>query len=440
MVCALKVPTNLSLYAVRSPIIPADILKIGNLSIESSSEAIFAKDTRGIYHSINEAGAQMLGHRGTEVIGHSDADILPAEIAAEFRKTDEHVMATGQGHEREEKGLINGKPETFLTHKTPWRDSAGKIIGVIGVSSIITERKQMEAALENRIVALTRPLDDSAAITFEDLFDLAKIQKLQDEFAAATGVASIISRPDGTPITAPSNFCRLCAKIIRCSEAGRRNCEHSDACLGKHAAHGPSIQPCLSGGLWDAGASITVGDKHIATWLAGQVRDETQSEDKMRAYARDIGADEAVFLAAFREVPAMSRERFGQIAQMLFTLANQLSAMAYQNVQQARFITDRKKIEAERELLIAQLRSSIEQIKTLRGIVPICSGCKKIRDDSGYWQQVEAYVAKHTEAEFSHGLCPDCVQRLYPEYGDPPERSAGQPPPKRATDSPHNAA
>ncbi len=62
-----------------------------------------------------------------------------------------------------------------------------------------------------------------------------------------------------------------------------------------------------------------------------------------------------------------------------------------------------------------ELQESLEHIKTLRGIVPICSHCKKIRDSKGYWQQVEVYVRDHTEAEFSHGLCVDCMKELYPE-------------------------
>jgi hypothetical protein len=79
-------------------------------------------------------------------------------------------------------------------------------------------------------------------------------------------------------------------------------------------------------------------------------------------------------------------------------------------------ITDRKLAETERERLITELQSAIEQIKTLRGIVPICANCKKIRDDKGYWQQVEAYVSRHTEAQFSHSVCPNCMKKLYPEF------------------------
>jgi DNA-binding response OmpR family regulator len=64
---------------------------------------------------------------------------------------------------------------------------------------------------------------------------------------------------------------------------------------------------------------------------------------------------------------------------------------------------------------VSELEEALRQIKTLRGIVPICAGCKKIRDDAGYWNQVEAYVSAHSEASFTHGLCPECVVRLYPE-------------------------
>ncbi|MFO7775142.1 MAG: response regulator transcription factor [Candidatus Hydrogenedentota bacterium] len=64
---------------------------------------------------------------------------------------------------------------------------------------------------------------------------------------------------------------------------------------------------------------------------------------------------------------------------------------------------------------VEELNHALEHIKTLRGIVPICAHCKKIRDDQGYWNQLELYVREHTEAEFSHGFCPDCLNHLYPE-------------------------
>jgi GAF domain-containing protein len=76
----------------------------------------------------------------------------------------------------------------------------------------------------------------------------------------------------------------------------------------------------------------------------------------------------------------------------------------------------RKSAEDEKNRLLAELKESLVNIKTLKGLVPICSSCKKIRNDFGYWQQVEEYVAEHTEADFSHGLCDECAHKLYPQY------------------------
>lgn len=83
-------------------------------------------------------------------------------------------------------------------------------------------------------------------------------------------------------------------------------------------------------------------------------------------------------------------------------------------------ITARKKAEAEREKTIAELKLAMDQIKTLKGFIPICSCCKKIRDDKGYWEQVEAYITKHSDAQFTHGICPECRRKFYP---DAPERT-----------------
>ncbi|MDP1678329.1 MAG: PAS domain S-box protein [Bacteroidota bacterium] len=81
-----------------------------------------------------------------------------------------------------------------------------------------------------------------------------------------------------------------------------------------------------------------------------------------------------------------------------------------------RDISERKRTEKERDVMITELQTSLEQIKTLKGIVPICAHCKKIRDDKGYWEQVEAYVSKHSDAQFSHSICPDCRKEHYPEF------------------------
>jgi PAS domain S-box-containing protein len=78
-------------------------------------------------------------------------------------------------------------------------------------------------------------------------------------------------------------------------------------------------------------------------------------------------------------------------------------------------ITARKQTEAERDVLIHDLQEALANVKSLSGLLPICASCKKIRDDKGYWSQVESYIQKHSEARFSHGMCPDCLKKWYPD-------------------------
>ena len=79
----------------------------------------------------------------------------------------------------------------------------------------------------------------------------------------------------------------------------------------------------------------------------------------------------------------------------------------HQELQQAK-----EKANEERD----KLREALAEVKTLRGFIPICSSCKKIRDDQGFWKQIEAYISAHTHAQFSHGICPECLAKLYPEF------------------------
>jgi len=75
-----------------------------------------------------------------------------------------------------------------------------------------------------------------------------------------------------------------------------------------------------------------------------------------------------------------------------------------------------KDAQTEREKIIEKLQKALGEVKTLSGLLPICSHCKKIRDDQGYWNQIEAYIHKHSGTEFSHGICPDCARKFYPEF------------------------
>lgn len=78
-------------------------------------------------------------------------------------------------------------------------------------------------------------------------------------------------------------------------------------------------------------------------------------------------------------------------------------------------VTERVVREKELQDQVARLEDALKQVKTLKGLLPICSHCKKIRDDKGYWNQLESYIGEHADVDFSHGICPDCLKKYYPD-------------------------
>lgn len=306
--------------------------------------------------AVNDAGLRHYGYTREEFLQlnvrdlHSNAEASMVRLTI-LNRTAEPASSGPWCHRRKDRSEFFGEVSSFDVR---W---AGRPARCASITDI-TDPRDTEEATQKHLTALTSPND--TAIELADLFDLDDIQKLQDQFSQATGVASVITQVDGTPITRPSNFTRLCSGIIRQTEAGRCNCFKSDAVLGRCNPTGPIVQPCLSGGLWDAGTSIVVGGRHIANWLVGQVRNEAQDDAQMRAYAQAIGANEEAFMQAYREVPAMSRERFDAIAQTLFTLSRQLSSTAFQNLQQARSIAERDRAQEALRASEERFRATIE--------------------------------------------------------------------------------
>jgi two-component system, cell cycle sensor histidine kinase and response regulator CckA len=115
-----------------------------------------------------------------------------------------------------------------------------------------------------------------------------------------------------------------------------------------------------------------------------------------------LGVILGTFAIYYREQRAPSEAELHHV-----TTAAHLAAVA----------VERRRTEEDRERLIVRLREALANVKTLRGLLPICSSCKKIRDDQGYWNKLETYLQAHSEADFTHGICPDCARRLYGELG-----------------------
>jgi len=349
--------------------------------VESISDVIYEMDSEGNISYVSPVVRNVLGYRPEELIGKTFLEFVVPEDRSFVEKELEDLI---EGVERPTECRMIAKSGQIRWVRTLTKPvmKGNSFTGARGTLINITESKSTEEALQKRMVALTQPLGDRAGVHFSDLFDIEDIQRIQDAFAEATGVASVITAPDGTPITRISNSCRLCSDVIRQTEKGLANCYRSDSLMGRYNPHGPIVQKCLGSGLWDAGASITVGGKHIANWLVGQVRNEELNEDEMLEYAYEIGADPEEYAKALVEVPVMSKEKFEKVSQALFCFANELSMKAYQNVQQARFIADRQKADALRTRLV----TAIEQ--TGEGVV--------ITDAGGIIQYVNPALEKMT--------------------------------------------
>ncbi|MBF0558251.1 MAG: hypothetical protein HQL08_05680 [Nitrospirae bacterium] len=121
-----------------------------------------------------------------------------------------------------------------------------------------------------------------------------------------------------------------------------------------------------------------------------------------------VGLAKSDYMAEWRSEAAQSLA----LAALFIVVVLFLSWMLYC------YVLKRRQAEEEKEKLINELRSALENVKQLSGLLPMCAACKKIRNDKGYWEQIEFYIREHSEAQFTHGICPECIKTLYPDYCD----------------------
>lgn len=222
---------------------------------------------------------------------------------------------------------------------------------------------------------------------FEDLFDLADVQKLTETISQTFEIGVVITAPDGTPITEPSNFCDFCKNVVRKTKKGLENCYHSDAVLGRMHSDGPIIQRCLSGGLMDAGISICVGGRHVASCLMGQVMMDgiLEDEETNRRNAAAIGVDYEEYMTSLRKTPVKTMEQFESIVKLVGMIVQQLSELGYKNFLQKEEICYRKRLEEELE----REKNTLQYLNTHDKLTGLYS-----RD---YFEEMMEYYETHTE-------------------------------------------
>ncbi len=203
----------------------------------------------------------------------------------------------------------------------------------------------MKPPADSQSQSTARP---DARFTLLDLVSMEELQRVQDAFAQATGVASIIVDTEGNSLTLPSNFSPVC-KLALSTPEGQRRCNFSDSKRreGCGTLQRPHYHQCTSCGFADAGAPIVIEGRHIADWLIGQSDVYNVGADRLRVFAREIGADESAMVVAYDQMVPMPRERFERLLDLLWHVAHGLSELGYRNLRYRRDLAERQRIEAQ---------------------------------------------------------------------------------------------
>jgi PAS domain S-box-containing protein len=443
--------------------------------IDNLPDAIYVKDCNCRKTIANQADFRNMGvHSEAEFIGKTDFDFFPKEIAEGFYADDLSVIQTGKPVINREEYVLDeqGRKRWLLTSKLLLRDEKGQIAGLVGIGREITEQKRAQEALQQERNLLRTLIDNMPElINYKDtegrylLNNRAHLRSLgverQEDVLGKTMF-------EYHPPELAKHYYENEAEVIHKGEAVLDREEivhHRD--LGVLRWHLTSKVP-----LKDSNGKVT----SIIT-ISRDITDRKHFEEALEhernllrtlidnlpvliffkdtdgryllnnlPHLRVIGArnqEEVIGKTVFDfNPPELAKQYHDDEMRVIQTgkPLNEREELAFhQDTGEERWhltskiplidakgkitglvgiasdITERKRAQEERERLIQVLQSALADVKTLSGLVPICANCKKIRDDKGFWMQVEAYIQERSHARFSHGICPECMKKLYPD-------------------------
>jgi PAS domain S-box-containing protein len=443
--------------------------------IDNLPDAVFVKDLECRKIIANPVDVRAMGAQSeAEVIGKTDDLFFSAETAATSFAEDQSVLQTGIPILGREGSYFDkqGNKLYVLSFKMPLRDEHGTIVGIVGATHDITEQKRFQEALQRERTILRTLIDNIPdAIWVKDIQSRKVISNLADvRFMGFQSEAEVLGKDDFDlfPKELADGFYADDQSAIQTGKPIIDREEYLFDEQGNKRWLFTSKLPLRDEnnqiiGLVGIGRDITEQKKaretlqqerNLLRILIDNLPDLIFFKDTQGRYIldnlphlRSLGAEnqeeiigktsydfnppELAKLYTEDEIkvvqsgkPMLDREEIAvhrDTGEKYWHLTSRVPLFDSQGkvtgiVGIARDITERKHAEEERERLIKELQEAAADIKILSGLVPICSSCKKIRDDKGYWTQLEGYIQAHSEAKFSHGVCPDCMKKLYPNF------------------------
>ena len=318
------------------------------------TDIVFEMDYDGKYINIAPTSPELMYKPPEEIIGKRLHEVFPKPEADMFLEFIRKCL--------DENETMNIEYPLTIKDRTIWFE--GRAIpktknSILYIARDITERKNLEDQVRQRLIALTQPEVDLGDLSLTDIVGIDVLQSLQNAFADAFIMPSIIYGPNGKPITKPSRFTSFCS-LVRSTKEGAARCEIFDGKLMREIRdeRKPRIRrSCALSNMVTGTVPIMIQGRHLANWGIGQLISRELDIEEIRQYAREINLDEEKLIAAAKTLLPVDDETFERAVAFLNTLSEQVSLLALQILQQGRDIAARKRAEealhSERRLFIS---------------------------------------------------------------------------------------
>lgn len=362
-------------------------------TFDAIDDAVCVLDAESKITRCNQKMADLVGRPFSEIVGRLCHDLVhhtpmpipacPAQRARETRRRETTTMPVGD--------------QWFRCVADPVLDEQGQVTGIVHIMSDITERRRADEALRRRNYELTL-LNQAARACSSTLEPTEVLFTVLEETCNLLDVVS-----SSVWLVDPETNELVCRHATGSNRETLRNWRlpMGEGIVGQVAATGNSL--------------IVPDTRADERHYVGV--DQTTGLELLSIIGVPLKIKQRV--VGVLEVVDSRLDRFSTADLRLLEPLAATAATAIENARlyerAQREIADRTRAEAEREKVIVELQEALAKVSTLSGLLPMCANCKKIRDDQGYWQQVEVYIREHSEADFSHGLCPGCAKKLYPD-------------------------